>query len=246
MPKPPCSSQPLIDLIREHVVVTYEDLRAALGSVSRQTVYRKMVEAGCRSSYSHGGRYYTLDTCADYDPQGLWFYQDIRFSQQGTLNATLVNLVEQSSGGLFARELRHIVQLELHSVLPRLVQRGRLSRVKRGGQYLYVSSNAKKRRHQQHTHAHPVTEFSDTFVQAQTRMFETLDEKQRRLFVGLESLRPNSGGDLHVAERFRVARATVTKGRQQLLSGDFEKDRIRKAGGGRKSAEKKTPNSTST
>lgn len=246
MPKTSCSSQPLIDLIREHIVVTYEDLHAALGSVSRQTVYRKMVEAGCRSSYSHGGRYYTLDPCADYDPHGLWSYQGIRFSQQGTLNATLVHLVEQSSGGLFARELRHIVQLELHSVLPRLVQRGRLSRVKLEGQYLYVSCHATHRRHQQRTRAHPVTEFSDLFVQAQTRMFETLDEKQRRLFVGLESLRPGSGGDRYVAERFRVARATVTKGRQQLLSDDFEKDRIRNVGGGRKSAEKKTSNSTST
>jgi len=39
-----------------------------------------------------------------------------------------------------------------------------------------------------------------------------------------------------------MARSTVPHGRKQLMSGEFEKDRIRKPGGGRKSIEKNSRN----
>ena len=66
-----------------------------------------------------------------------------------------------------------------------------------------------------------------------------LDERQRRLYAGLESLRHGRGGDSRVAAQLGMAPATVAKGRQQLLSGDYEAERTRKPGGGRKALEKK-------
>ena len=63
--------------------------------------------------------------------------------------------------------------------------------------------------------------------------------------VALESLRHGHGGDLRVAAaQLGMTPATVTKGRKQLLSGDFETDRVRKPGGGRKPLEKSARSSS--
>jgi len=71
-----------------------------------------------------------------------------------------------------------------------------------------------------------------------------LDEKQRRLYAGLESLKLGYGGDQRIAEFIGMDPHTVAKGRRELLEQDLEIDRIRKAGGGRKRLEKKHPKSS--
>jgi hypothetical protein len=69
--------------------------------------------------------------------------------------------------------------------------------------------------------------------------FALLDEKQRRLYAGLESLRLGDGGDRRIAGLLDVDPATVRRGRQELLAEDIEPDRVRRRGGGRKPLEKK-------
>jgi hypothetical protein len=71
-----------------------------------------------------------------------------------------------------------------------------------------------------------------------------LNEKQRRLYAGLESLKLGYGGDRRIAEFIGLDPHTVAKGRRELLEQDLALDRIRKAGGGRKGAEKKRPKSS--
>jgi hypothetical protein len=66
-----------------------------------------------------------------------------------------------------------------------------------------------------------------------------LDEQQRRLYAGLESLQ--LGGDRQIAELLDLDPHTVAKGRRQLLARDVETDRVRAVGGGRKPVEKKHP-----
>ena len=73
--------------------------------------------------------------------------------------------------------------------------------------------------------------------------FTFLDERQRRLYVGLESLKYGYGGDKQIANLFGINAQTVSKGRLELLSKEFDTDKIRKKGGGRISKEKKTPES---
>jgi hypothetical protein len=68
--------------------------------------------------------------------------------------------------------------------------------------------------------------------------FGLLDERQRRIFAGLESLR-SAQGDAPVARLLGVDPHTVARGRTQLLQGDIDLERVRKSGGGRPSAEKK-------
>src|SRR5260370_1056757 len=68
-----------------------------------------------------------------------------------------------------------------------------------------------------------------------------LDEQQRRLYAGLESLKLGRGGDRQLADFLDLDSHTVARGRYQLLSQDVEVDRARKAGAGRKRVEKQRP-----
>jgi len=68
-----------------------------------------------------------------------------------------------------------------------------------------------------------------------------LDERQRRLYAGLESLKLGRGGDQRLAELLQLDPRTVARGRKQLLEQDVEWERVRKPGAGRKPVEKKRP-----
>ena len=242
-------AQTVISLLREKTVAQLDEILEAFGSASRRTVCRKLVAAGCRSSYSHCGRFYTLDELAVYDEHGLWAYQGIRFSRAGTLLATAAGLVEQAPAGRFADELGRIVQVEVRNALGRLVRTRRLAREKLDSRFLYCSLTPQQRERQLRTRrvmlaggpGPPSPDSGDKQIrQATGRLFSVLDERQRRLYAGLESLRHGRGGDGRVAAQLGMAQATVAKGRQQLLSGDYETERIRKPGGGRKALERKS------
>ena len=71
--------------------------------------------------------------------------------------------------------------------------------------------------------------------------FSLLDERQRRLYAGLESLKLGYGGDTRIADLLGLDPGTVAQGRRQLLSRDVEVERVRRKGAGRKPVEKKHP-----
>jgi len=54
-------SDTLVRLLRRRKVATMRELKAALGTTVDVTVFRKLKELPYRSSYSHGGSYYTLE-----------------------------------------------------------------------------------------------------------------------------------------------------------------------------------------
>ena len=68
-----------------------------------------------------------------------------------------------------------------------------------------------------------------------------LDERQRRLYAGLESLKCGWGGDARIAGLLGIDPGTVARGRKQLLAQDIERERVRRPGGGRPPLEKKLP-----
>ena len=67
----------------------------------------------------------------------------------------------------------------------------------------------------------------------------TLDERQRRLYVGLESKKLGRGGDRQMAIITGLNVNTIAKGRRELEQA-VSSDRIRVPGGGRPRVEKKT------
>ena len=122
------TTEPVINLLHQQTVASLPQICAALGSASHRTVCRKLVQAGYRSSYSHCGRYYTLDELASYDEYGLWSYRDIHFSSHGSLMATAQHLTHTSAAGHLAAELTEQVGIETYGALYKLTRAGRLSR----------------------------------------------------------------------------------------------------------------------
>ena len=73
-------------------------------------------------------------------------------------------------------------------------------------------------------------------------LISTLDEHQRRLYVGLESQRLGHGGDRTLAQITGLSADTIAAGRRELQATQPTK-RIRAQGGGRPRVEKKTQRS---
>ncbi len=69
--------------------------------------------------------------------------------------------------------------------------------------------------------------------------FSMLDEKQRRLYAGLEAAKLGHGGDRMISELLAVDAHTLAKGRRELFEDSVDRGRNRKEGGGRKTVGKK-------
>ena len=82
---------------------------------------------------------------------------------------------------------------------------------------------------------------SDELKAAIFLFFCLLDERQRRLYAGIESLKLGHGGDQRMAELLGLDEHTVARGRRELLARDIQEERIRAEGGGRSKVEKKHP-----
>jgi hypothetical protein len=230
----------LTRLLRDQKVATMPQLKNALGTAVTFTVLRKLAPLGYRSSYSHGGTYYTLDAIAQYDELGLWSYRDIHFSRHGTLLNTAATLVTAAPAGYFTHELDAVVQVATKDALRQLVQQDRLDRRELAGRYWY-GAKARPRRQEQWA-ARQAQQRPDAELQAAIVLFYSLlDEQQRRLYAGLESLEWGHGGDQRMAEWFGLDVDTVARGRVELARGQVLHERVRRAGGGRPRAEKKRP-----
>lgn len=138
------ASESLRKLVRRTAVVDLEILFNALGTRSRMTVFRRLRQAGYRSSFTHGGRYYTLQDIPKFDEQGLWFHRDIGFSRAGTLKQTVAIQVEQAPDGRTHDELQHLLRVRAHNTLLELQRQGRIGREPLQGVYLYVSADPKR------------------------------------------------------------------------------------------------------
>jgi hypothetical protein len=129
------------NLLRKRRVVTMSDLCEVIGSSSRMTVFRRLRQIEYVTSYTHAGRYYTLYDIARFDSDGIWFYDDIGFSQNGSLKNTVTYLVDGSDAGKFHFDLERQLRVRVHNVLLDLVQSKQIERIKFEGQYLYLSSD---------------------------------------------------------------------------------------------------------
>jgi len=138
---PEPSRHALIRLFQRQSVVDLTTLLAALKTSSRMSVFRRLSALGYLSSYSHAGRYYTLRDIPQFDPDGLWQYQGVCFSRDGSLKATVERLVEQSEAGRTHPELHARLRLRVHNTLLDLVEGRRIGRETWRGHYLYLSAN---------------------------------------------------------------------------------------------------------
>src|SRR6266511_599173 len=245
-------SDALQALLLRNQIATLGELKQTLGTPVDVTVFRKLKPLDYLTSYSHRGRYYTLREVARFDDHGLWSKADVWFSRFGTLLATAEAFVNRSPRGYFADELARALHVEVQDALHQLALQRRITRQIVSGLYLYTASDRTIQQGQLLTRrkveALPTVpdpsllEVSEEELKASILLFYSLlDEQQRRLYAGLESLKLGRGGDRRLADFLQLDPHTVARGRQQLLAQDVEVDRSRRIGGGRKRVEKKRP-----
>lgn len=244
--------QVLRQFFDKHKIATLDQICAALGDPARCTIFRKLGDLQYLSSYSHRGKYYTLKSIARFTSQGLWNFDSVWFSRFGNLLQTAEAFVQHSEAGYSAAELKEILQVKTKHALAQLVRNGRLQREVFDAVFVYLSTEkpvasrqrkARKALIQQSPAALIVVnpDLATDEAKALLILFcSMLDERQRRLYAGLESLKLGHGGDAYIASLLGMDPHTVARGRKELMSADLTPgDRIRVKGAGRPLQEKK-------
>ncbi len=242
--------QGIQNLLTRNEIATIGELKSAVGTESTMTVFRSLSRVGYRSSYSHRGQYYTLSRIPVFDDLGLWSCRSVMFSQYGNLLETAAVLIERSETGYTASELEVVLQVEVKHTLLQLVRRERIARRKFEGTFVYTSADAGERRRQILMRGEQearremgggleIALLADELKAGIILFFSLLDEKQRRLFAGLEAAKLGHGGDQKIAGLLDLDPHTVAKGRRELFLGSVDRETVRRTGGGAKRVEKK-------
>lgn len=80
-------------------------------------------------------------------------------------------------------------------------------------------------------------QYSEEIEEQMKAFYESLSEKDRRRYAGIEAKKLGHGGISYIARVLRCDRQTVERGMQELIDRQaLEQKRIREEGGGRKSA----------
>ena len=241
----------LARFLKTHKIATLAELKGALGTEVGSTVFRKLKSLDYLSSYSHRGMYYTLQSIANFDAEGLWSHQAVWFSKFGSLMETAKAFIQRSEAGFSAAELGEALHVESKHCLLSLIRAEKMQREKFQGCYIYFCSEAKKYDSQRKARVQRKYKSLATMLVANPDLAEdeakavvllflsTLNEQQRRLYAGLESLMLGYGGDSYIADLFGMDPHTVARGRRDLEKGNWDTSRLRAPGGGRSLVEKK-------
>jgi hypothetical protein len=237
-------------LLNRQKIATLAELKRSLGTSATMTVFRRLTALGYQTSYSHRGKYYTLQDIPEFDEQGLWSYRDVWFSRDGNLLDTSERFVEEAVAGLTVGELEGLLSVEVKEPLLQLYRRQRVDREQMQGAYVYFSRRPGVARQQRLQRQSPPAaleisdssfevELSPEFKAAIILFYSLLDEQQRRLYAGLEAHKLGHGGDHKIAEFLGLDPHTVARGRRELFSQQVQREGVRKQGAGRPSTEKK-------
>jgi len=237
--------QKVKELILSKKIVTFKEICEYLNSTARMTIIRRLRDLSYITSYSHKGKYYTIESIAKFSEEGLWSYKSVYFSEFDTLINTCYHLINNSVSGYTAKDLQNKLHVDAKLSLIGLYKKDKLYREKYRGEYVYFAKYFPRRKQQiiirksqnettvlniGKLSSHVIT---DELKAAIILFYSILDERQRRLYAGLESLKIGHGGDKLISKLLKTDPETVSKGRKELISADFEKDRVRKHGAGR-------------
>lgn len=177
------------------------EMKKIMGTKVDATIFRKLRELHYLRSYSHRGKYYTVPEVVRFDAKELWSCRAVHFSKQGSLLNAIAHHVDRSVSGYFEYEIESLLHVTVKVAVLKLLKENRISRQKVAGRYLYCSSRMRKRNRQYNDRKkHQIIKDSTLESMSSEMVFQEgktlvelflslLDEKQRRLFAGLESIK---------------------------------------------------------
>jgi len=209
--------QDIRDFFDAYKIATLDQLKTAIGNPARCTLFRKLAQLEYLSSYSHRGKFYTLRSIARFTEPGLWSCVETKHALTHLVRCGLLQRKKYDSVYIY---------LSVENVVTREQEKARKVRLKKSFASIIV------------TNPDLAVEEAKAIVVLFCSM---LDERQRRLYAGLESLKLGHGGDsdTYIASLLGMDSHTVARGRQELISGDLSSKRVRTTGGGRIVQEKK-------
>lgn len=248
------SAKALLSFLNKKKIATIDELKSILSTRSRMTVFRHLKLLGYITSYSHRGRFYSLKRIAKFNELGLWFFRSAKFSILDTLRKTIEYIIDLSDRGYCAVELEHILKIKVDDALLELIKNKIVVREKVDGVYIYFARNPGLRKQQVLFRKDSTQNLANikmdpdillNELKAALVMFVSmLNEKQRRIYAGYESLKIGRGGDKEIAMLLDLNVKTVARGRREILSNKIEFDTIRRTGGGRKGTKKNSQKSS--
>ena len=115
-------------LLLKKTVMPLKKLQHEFMGRSRRSLFRDLKKLDVISSYTHTGQYHTLKKMARFDQNGFWFFQDVGFSQYGTLKEILVHLISHSQVGMTHKEMRKLCRIEVQKPITDLVKSNTITR----------------------------------------------------------------------------------------------------------------------
>jgi hypothetical protein len=126
-------------------VMSLKQLRSELNDRPRSSLYRDLKTLNLISSFTHTGQYHVLNETARFDQNGLWFFQEVGFSQYGTLKKTLVQITSDSLIGMTHKEMKTLFRIEVQKTLTDLVNTNAITRQLLPSRlYVYLSADQNK------------------------------------------------------------------------------------------------------
>lgn len=126
-------------------VMSLKQLRSELNDRPRSSLYRDLKTLNLISSFTHTGQYHVLNETARFDQNGLWFFQEVGFSQYGTLKKTLVQITSDSLIGMTHKEMKTLFRIEVQKPLTDLVSTNAITRQLLPSRlYVYLSADQNK------------------------------------------------------------------------------------------------------
>jgi hypothetical protein len=139
---PNASKTALHNMFRRTPVVELKDLLHVLKTRTYMSVMRRMTLLGYLTSYTHRGRYYTLNKIPQFDEFGLWRYGSVGFCRIGTLKSAVSELIEKSKAGKTHQELQDLLRVRTRNELREHVRAKRIERKRLDEKrWLYLSAD---------------------------------------------------------------------------------------------------------
>lgn len=133
------------ELLQVRTVMSLKQLRDELKDRPRSSLFRDLKKLDLISSYTHTGQHHALNDSAKFDKNGLWFFQNIGFSQYGTLKHTLVQMISHAPLGMTHKEMKWMFRIEVQKPLTDLVKNNTITRqLLPSPIYLYLNADKNK------------------------------------------------------------------------------------------------------
>ena len=115
-------------LLQSKKVMSLKQIRHEIPDRPRSSLFRDLKKVELLTSYSHAGQHHALKSMVKFNPNGLWFYEQISFSKQGTLKNTLIQIVSNSPAGMTHKELKTLLRIQVQNPLTHLIKTDSLQR----------------------------------------------------------------------------------------------------------------------